>query len=244
LKRSPIYDEVGNDLDDETSATLKRLRRQTIPPNPDSSHLTTTEELTKLKEEYFKRQGTDNISLYGLYSFGAAQGVANDNEFQTHVVDYVVDWERIVTERIDIEMKNVKKLERERRHYEEKVEKLRERSSNTEAKGKEPSMCQVEKLDRNEEKLKDAFTKHEHQAGKLCVLIEAVTHQGYKDIYPLVKKYMKWEINRCVREHDIAEGLSKTLKSLDEKMRTRSQLSSKVHNSGETKEPIPIEACL
>jgi hypothetical protein len=199
--------------------------------------------VTKLKKECKKRQGTGNLSFYGLHSFGAAQGVANDNEFQTHVVDYIVDWQVTVTERIDAELKNVKKLERDRRHYQEKVEKLREYASNIEAKGNVPSKGQVEKLNRNEEKLKDAFTTYERQAGKLCVLIEAVTHEGYKDLYPLVKKYTKWEINRTVREHDIAECLGETLKSLDEKMGSRrSRSSSEVHNSGKEKEPVPIEA--
>jgi hypothetical protein len=240
-KRSPIFHEIGNDVDEETSATLKKLRNR--PASPDSGHFMTTEELTQLKKEYCKRQGSENFSLYGLYSFGAAQGNANDNEFQAHIVDYIVDWHRIVTERIDADMKNVKMLERDRRHYEEKVERLREKSSSVEAKGKEPSRGQVEKLDRNEEKLKDAFSKHERLAGKLCVLIEEVTHQGYKDLYPLVKKYIKWEINRAVREHDIAQCLSETLKSLDDKMGSRrSRTSLEVHNCGKEKEPAPIEA--
>jgi hypothetical protein len=238
-KRSPIYDEIGNDVDEETSAALKKLCQR--PVTLDCGHLTTTKEVTEIKKEYSKRKSADSISLYGLYSFGAAQGVANDNEFQFHVVDYMVDWERIVTERVDAEMKNTKTLERHRRHYEQKVERLREKAFNVEAKGQDPSQGQAEKLDRNEEKLKAAFTKHERQAGKLCVLIEAVTHQCYKDLYPLVKKYVKWEINRTVREHDIAQCLSETLKFLDEKMGSRTSGSDlAAHTSG--KEPVPVEA--
>lgn len=221
-------------MERETSAALKKLRR--------SGHPTTTDELNDLKEEYRAHQGTDILSMYGLYSFGAAQGVANNNEFQTHVVDYVVDWERIVTERVDAELKHVKELEGHRRHYEDKVGGLREKAHHIEQKGKEPSKGQAEKLERNEEKLKKAFTEHERQAGKLCRLIEAVTHQGCKDLYPLVKKYMKWEMNCIGREHDIAERLSETLESLNEKMgsrRSRSNLEEQAHKKVE--EPVNCE---
>ncbi|KAG7372398.1 hypothetical protein IV203_018541 [Nitzschia inconspicua] len=218
-KKSPIYDEIGNDIDEETSAALKRLYQRSEPS--DHRRLTTTDEVTALKEEYRKHQGTDILSMYGLFSFGAAQDVANSNEYQTHVVDYVVEWERVVTERIDAELKYTKELESTRRHYEDKIIRLREKSNEIEEKGKEPSKGQAEKLARNEDKLKDAFTKHERQAGKLCALIEAVTHEGYKDLYPLVKNYMKWEMNRISREHDIAERLSETLECMSEKMGSR-----------------------
>jgi hypothetical protein len=238
-EKSPIYDEIGNDVDDETSAALKRLRQRSTPHG--AGRLTTTEEVTELKEEYRKQRGADSLSMYGLFSFGAAQDVANDNEYQAHVVDYVVGWERIVTERIDAEMKKVKELEVSRRHYEDKVEGLREKTNNMEEKGKDLSKSLTEKLERNEEKLKDAFTKHERQAGKLCVLFEAVTHEGYKDLYPLVKNFMKWEMNRISREHDIAQRLSETLESLSEKMGSRKS-TPKVEEQTYEKEEEPVNS--
>jgi hypothetical protein len=215
--RSPIYDEIGHDVDDETKKELENLRQRSVKP------ATTTEHVTLLKGKYRARQGTDPLSMYGLYKFGAAQAVANDNEYQSLVVDYVVDWEKLVTERVESELKEVKKLESDLRHYEGKVEKLRDHANNKEDKGKEPSKSETEKLERNEEKLKNAYAVYEREAGKVCALIEAVTHGGYKDLYTLVKNYLKWEMNRTNREHDIAERLNDTLESLNEKCGSKSR---------------------
>ncbi|KAL3911887.1 MAG: hypothetical protein SGARI_001423, partial [Bacillariaceae sp.] len=170
---------------------------------------TTTDNVKEVKED-----SADSLSMYGLYKFGDAQATANDNEYQSLVVDYTVDWEKIVTERIEAELKHVKKLESDLRHYESKVEKLRDRANSSEEKGKEQSKSEVEKLERNEDKLKEAFNAFEGEATKTCALIEAATHDGYKDLYPLIKNYLKFEINRCGREHDMADGIVDILESL------------------------------
>mmetsp|Transcript_31904 Transcript_31904/g.53340 ORF Transcript_31904/g.53340 Transcript_31904/m.53340 type:complete len:330 (+) Transcript_31904:131-1120(+) len=231
-ERSPVHEEIGGGLDTETAEALKRLRQQSSSSQEQHGAPTTTENVVEVAEKHRKQRGGANdttISLYGLYSFGAAQAVANDYEYQSHVVDYAIEWEKIVTERVDRELKNVRKLEADRRHYERRVEGLRQRANELESKGKVSPKSQVEKLDRNEEKLKEAFTIHEREAAKLCSLIEAVTHDGYMDLYPLVKNYMKWEINRVGREHDIATQMSATLDSLTEKCgsKKRSKKGSK-----------------
>jgi len=82
-----------------------------------------------------------------------------------------------------------------------------------EAKGKETSK-QVERLNRNEQKLKNAWESHEQRAGKLCVLLEQVTKYGWMDLYPLVKNSIKWELNRLGRENVIYGRLPSTLDSL------------------------------
>ena len=205
-KRSPIYNEIGADVDEETCTALDKLRlRNSMPP-------TTTDNVKELKED-----SADSLTMYGLYKFGDAQATANFNEYDALVAEYVVDWEKVVTERIETELKHVKKLEGDLRHYEKKVGRLRDRANSLEEKGKEPSKGEAEKLNRNEEKLKEAFNAYEREAAKTCALIEAATHDGYKDLYPLVKNYLKWEMNRIGREHDMAEGMSAILASLKDK---------------------------
>ena len=205
-KRSPIYDDIGADVDGATRKDLEKLRQRHIQPP------TTTDNVKELKEDT-----TGSLSMLGLYKFGDAQASANDNEYQSLVIDYASDWEKIVTERVEAELKHVKKLESDLRHYEHKVDKLRDRSNTLEEKGKEQSKSETEKLQRNEEKLKDAFNAFEREATKTCALIEAATHDGYKDLYPLIKNYMKWEMNRIGREHDMAEGMNTILSSLKDK---------------------------
>jgi IMP dehydrogenase/GMP reductase len=250
-ERSPIYHEVGCNLDDDetTEALTRIIRRQQPPPSPsprqpqksqaapnndvvESYPMPKTSIVAQIAEEYQQKMNTirkndisdnhDNkkknvTSLYGLYHFGAAQAVANDYEYQIHIVEYVTEWERIVTGRVDSELKNVRALEKDRRHYERKVDALRQKCNDLQSKNRPCPQAQLDKLQRNEDKLKEAFTIHEREAGKVCALLEAITHEGYMDLYPLVKNYMKWEMNRVGREHDVATQMTTTLDAMTEK---------------------------
>ena len=254
-ERSPIYNEVGSNLDDdETTEALTRIIRRQQQQQPPPSHqqqndtnvennnlMPKTSIVAQIAEEYQQKMNTimnssntnelsssDNhhnqrkknaviTSLYGLYHFGAAQAVANDYEYQIHIVEYVTEWERIVTERVEKELKSIRTLETDRRHYERKVDTLRQKYNDLQSKNKPCPKSQIDKLQRNEDKLKEAFTIHEREAGKVCALLEAITHEGYMDLYPLVKNYMKWEMNRIGREHDIATQMTSTLDSMTEK---------------------------
>jgi hypothetical protein len=148
------------------------------------------------------------------------------------VVGYAVEWETVVTGRVDKELKQVRKLQADRRHYERKVESLRQRANDMEAKGKaSPSASAIEKLHRNEEKLKEAYMVHEAAAGRLCVLIETVTQDGWKDLYHLAKNFMKWESNRVGRESDIYCQLSNTLDSMRTSFKKDASKKTKVKKS-------------
>ena len=171
--------------------------------------------------EYRERSGADILSLYGLYSVGAAQAVANDQQYQRHVVDFVTEWERIVTERIESGLKRIRKLASDRRHYVRKIETLRNRANSIELKGKARPAAAVARLCRNEVKLKQAFAVHENEAGRLCAVMEAVTKDGYKDLYTLVKNYIEWEINRIRRESDIFVQMNATLDSMNNKCKEK-----------------------
>jgi hypothetical protein len=243
-EKSPIYDEIGLPLDRNTTEALQKLRQQS-PSSPTSSGTAagagvarepiTTAAVTQITEE-FQKLKNPAVSLYGISSFGEAQACANDHEYQSLIVDYVTEWEKIITERVDGELKHVRKLEADRRHYERKVEGLRQRTNELESKGKAVPKAQLDKLSRNEEKLKEAFTIHEREAGKLCALIEAVTHEGYKDLSPLVKNYLKWDINRVGREQQSAAQLSAILTSLSDKCGpTKTKKGNKPGDGSKTK---------
>lgn len=223
-ERSPIQEEIGCELDGETADRLQALRRSDQPGTS----------VARLAEEYKKRSGADTFSLRGLSTMGSVQAVANDREYQALVVDYVVEWEGLVTERVDKELKNVRKLEADRRHYERKVEQLRQRCNELQTKGRPVPAAQAEKSARNEQKLREAYAIHEREAGRLCALIEAATHEGYKDLLPLVKNYMKWEMNRVGRESDIATQMSNTLEVLTKHGTGKKTKASKARKSQET----------
>lgn len=117
-------------------------------------------------------------------------------EFQEYVVDYATRWEDAVTRKVDKELKDVRKLQQNRLHYEKKVESLRKKVNSLDTKGKEIPADLVEKLGRNEQKLKDAWKTHEWNASRLCALIEQVVEYGWKDLVPLVSNLFKYEFNR------------------------------------------------
>ncbi|CAJ1947907.1 unnamed protein product [Cylindrotheca closterium] len=117
-------------------------------------------------------------------------------EFQECVLDYATRWEDSVTQRVDKELKQVKKLQQSRSHYEKKVDSLRKKCTALDTKGKDIPADLLVKLERNEIKLKDALEVHEWNASRLCALIEQVTQYGWKDLLPLVSNLMKYEFNR------------------------------------------------
>mmetsp|Transcript_16426 Transcript_16426/g.45322 ORF Transcript_16426/g.45322 Transcript_16426/m.45322 type:complete len:371 (+) Transcript_16426:180-1292(+) len=231
-EQTPIQEEVGCELDSEATERLQKLCQQLptspSPTSPTMSFVNTEKALNQLEpfpisvsdvaKDYRKRTGTRIISLRGLYRFGAAEAVVNDMEYQTQIVQYVTQWLDTITDRVDSELKRVRKLASGRLHYERKVETLRNRADGMEDKGKNIPASAVERLSRNEDKLKDAFTVHEKEASKLCALIESVTQEGYNEIYTLIRNYIEWEINRIGRENDMTMQLNATLSSMSDKV--------------------------
>ena len=168
--------------------------------------------------DYKRRTDTVVLSLHSLLSFGSTQAIVNDSEYQRNIVDYTTEWIDTVTTRVEMGLKNVRKLASDRLHYERKIETLRNKATGLERKGKTSPASAIERLSRNEAKLKEAFTIHEKKATKVCALIEAVTQEGYKDLFTLVRNYIQWERNRIGRENDISSQLGATLNSLNAKM--------------------------
>ena len=147
---------------------------------------------------------TDCRSLVALQEMmERAHTEENIVEYQEMVLDYASEWQSVVTQRVDKALKEVKKLQQTRRHYESKVEGLRKRVNQLEAKDKEVPESLGEKLTRNEGKLRDAFEVHELEAGKLCILIEHVTQEGWHNLKHLIENALEWEMNRLARENAI-----------------------------------------
>jgi hypothetical protein len=207
-EKSPLFDDVGKPLNGASAQTL-----QTIREDP----TTKSTVVAQVKSKNTIR------SVKALEQLAATQGIVNEREYNDRVVDYAIEWEKTVLEQVENELKKVKKLQGDRSYYEKKVDTLRQKANNLEEKGKTIPPSQVERLERNETKLKEAFVVHEKEAGRLCVLIEEVTSNGWKDLYHLVKNYCKWESNRVSRETDIYSELSTTIDS----MKSTSKINSK-----------------
>ena len=208
---------MGKPLDSKDSQALEAITKV-----KDEADLKTMKTVPEMAHEWEAKQKNDNggdesnfpPSLMMVQQWNSAQAKINLMEYKNHVLDYVLEWEHVVTTRIDAELKEVKKLASDRQHYEKKVEDLRKKTNDIETKGKTVNDATKEKLDRNEEKLKESFELHEKAAGRLCVLIEEVTQRGWKDLYPLVKNVMKWESNRVGRDDEIYSKLLPNLEAM------------------------------
>lgn len=148
--------------------------------------------------------GSDKVvlgeSLVTLDTKIVAASKAAATHYQESVLDYVVEWEAIVSKKIDSEVKYTTKLNKNLKHYESKLEKLRKTTAAKEEKGKVTPQMQ-EKLDRNEQKLKETWKEYEENATKTCHLLEEATKMAWKDLHPLVNKMIAFEYKRDTDEH-------------------------------------------
>jgi hypothetical protein len=201
---TPLYDHVGKLLDADSLQSIEQMGNVSLATTSEGLELQ-AKSVTQVAEQLGAK------SLASLQQLAAAHAKINSVEYQEHVLGYLSEWQQVVTSNVDKQLKAVKKLQQNRLHYEKKVESLRRKVNQLESKGKATPQAVVERLSRNEEKLKDAFENHEQWAGQLCVLLEQVTEHGWKDLYPLLKNTMKWEVNRLGRDNVTYGRLPETL---------------------------------
>lgn len=139
-------------------------------------------------------------SLMTVYQAASKDVGAASSLFQNEILDYCIEWESVVSTRVDKEMIATNKLREHYNHYQTKVEGMRKKVNGQEAKGKDIAETVTEKLQRNEQKLVEASADFEGAAAPLCVLIEEVVQEGWKDLYPLIQAAMKWEVDRSQKE--------------------------------------------
>jgi len=132
-------------------------------------------------------------SLAFVNKLASKQAQTDSDMFQKSVLDYAIEWERIVATRIDGELEKTKKLQQTFDHYKTKVDGLRKKGNDAETKGKPLPDNVAEKHKRNEAKLDEAWKEYEQSAAQVCVLIEEVTQYAWKDLFPLVNVTMKWQ---------------------------------------------------
>jgi hypothetical protein len=141
-----------------------------------------------------------NNSFLSVYCNASNQADQSSQKYKNDILEYCVEWECVITSRIDKDVDTTKKLRESYNHYLNKVDVLRKKVNGQEIKGKSVNDSLAEKLQRNVEKLDEACSAFESAARKLCVLIEEVVHYGWKDLYPLILAIMNFEIHRSQNE--------------------------------------------
>jgi len=142
------------------------------------------------------------------------------------VIDFVTEWEAIITDKVESEMHEVNYLHKRLNHYQDKVHALRSKMDSIEesaapdpvpkhpiGKGVMSSEKLADKLSRNETKFDKAWKAHEARATKLCDLLEEVTKRGWKLLHHLVRLVMKFEASYAA---NLNKHLSKLPSVMDE----------------------------
>ena len=139
--------------------------------------------------------------------------------YQNRIIGYCIEWERVVTSRVDEGIQETKELHERLLHYDNKVDGLRRTINRKEDSGKAVSSQLQEKLDRNEEKLEQAWKAFEKSAANLSNLLEQVTTKGWKELAPLVLNCIQWEVQRASKYFEtftmlpaVAQTLLETVK--------------------------------
>lgn len=115
------------------------------------------------------------------------------DKYGQFVINYAIEWDKVVTQRVMTGLKEAEKLRRDLDHYQKKTESLRQGVNGVLAKGKQVDKKTEEKLGRNEEKLKAARLEYNKVATSMCVLIEEVTERAWKDIHPMLLKIAQFD---------------------------------------------------
>lgn len=125
--------------------------------------------------------------------------LANKNKqfaqrFAKFVIDYCIQWQQVVSARIDKTLKEAEKSRVEADHYQSKVESLRQAANEKLAKGKQVDAKSAEKLTRNEEKLMKIKEENNKCTADACLLVEELTDRAWRDLHPLLVKIIQFDM--------------------------------------------------
>lgn len=159
---------------------------------------------------------TNTNSLMSVHQAASKQATKDTDRYQSEIIDYIVEWETLVTTRVDTLRKETTLLNEKLNHYQTKTENLRTKVENNTTKGKDTPTKLTQKTERNEAKLNNAWNAYEKSASVLCNLLEAITKQGWVDMYPLLTSMIDWDSMRAAMEYDVFSKLHMTTNSLED----------------------------
>ncbi|GAX26742.1 hypothetical protein FisN_2Hh309 [Fistulifera solaris] len=135
-------------------------------------------------------------------------------KYQQFILQYVVEWEKTVTTRVENGLKKVEEQRRELNHYQKKVETLRTSSNKVLTSGKSLKGEQAEKLKRNEEKLIAAKQSYNKMSSALCILMDEISERYWRDLHPVMIKATQFDMTIASDEAKITTELNQVVSKL------------------------------
>lgn len=158
---------------------------------------------------------TDSVCSYAsVHDALGAKTSSYSDKYKQFVLDYAIEWEKVVTGRINEGLKTSEKLRRDLNHYQKKVESLRLSVNQAMARGKSVKSDTQEKLRRNEEKLIASKQSYNKAATDLCILMEEVTERSWRDLHPLLIKCAQFDSTLSNDESKVLGSLNQVVNQL------------------------------
>jgi hypothetical protein len=204
-KGTPLWDHVGKPLTPEQVAEIQTRGDEATP------------ESIELQSKSIMKVADDigSGSLVAFQQLAAMQDKLDEFDYQSHIIEYIDEWDEVITTMGDMEIKDCSELSKRRNHYVQKVDRLRKKVNRIEQKGGRDAPHQLQqKLERNENKLERADDLFESRSNDLAVVLTESVRRGWIDLYPLIRNAMKFEVNRLSRESSSFGRLTGTLAAL------------------------------
>jgi hypothetical protein len=160
------------------------------------------------------RPSTTVNSYASVHDTLSAKSKSYATKFKQFVLDYAVEWDKVVRTRVESGLKKAEQLRRDLDHYQKKVEAMRLSTNQIMAKGKTVPPTTAERLGRNEEKLISSKQTYNKIATDLCILMEEVTERAWRDLHPLLIKCAQFDMTMSGDESTILSSLNQSVSEL------------------------------
>jgi hypothetical protein len=134
-------------------------------------------------------------------------------KYQDEMIRYVANWESTVTTRIATELRHVDKLYKDFVRYHNKVEALKASAE----KKKNVKDADLDKISRNESKLRTARKEYRRNLVNITLLTEEVTDRGWKDLLPLMAKMIDCDVEACNKTAEVMNELVEVQREMEDK---------------------------
>lgn len=210
-KQSAEDDDDGDDDDDDSSSEEEEEKEEETRSSSSSPTKKESRSPTARNDSYDENNENNNdlvpCSYLAIHQGWATNARRQRSTYGKLVLEYVVQWEAVVTTRINADLKTAERLRVELVHYQNKVETLQKSVDSLTAKGKSPKEDLVEKLQRNVEKCKETREQYQECVENLCILLDEVVHRSWRDLQPLVLEMARLDIQFSVEKQKTLDAL-------------------------------------
>eukprot|EP00588_Corethron_pennatum_P010077 CAMPEP_0194271118 /NCGR_PEP_ID=MMETSP0169-20130528/4984_1 /TAXON_ID=218684 /ORGANISM="Corethron pennatum, Strain L29A3" /LENGTH=589 /DNA_ID=CAMNT_0039013397 /DNA_START=166 /DNA_END=1935 /DNA_ORIENTATION=- len=130
------------------------------------------------------------------------------DKFRLYVIDYTVEWKKILKNRVTQSLAAFEKTRLEYDHYQRKMSSMRKTVTALEKRGKPIDPALNQKIFRNEEKLEETKASYFMSHRKTVLFLKEVTERSWKDLHPLFVKLAQFDCTFAKDQATISSDLN------------------------------------